>query len=133
MKRWVVISMVAGALAAHAQQPSNEEEIPVDAADQAADPCAEFDPELVQGVLAGEPGTAVREPASTEEGEPARPPLSAACLEHLQAQRLAEGAQRGAEGEKTDAKAEDSQPSDEDFDPDEEISEDYPVPLPSDI
>jgi len=29
--------------------------------------------------------------------------------------------------------AEDSAPSDEDFKPDEEMSEDYPVPLPSDI
>ena len=80
-------------------------------------------------------GQAENEPA--EEASPAEGQSDSVAAETAASNR-SENMPVSKDGENEIVKDEedeagDSGPSDEDFNPDEEISEDYPVPLPSDI
>jgi len=118
---------------AAAQQSTDPSEQPDGKAAPNADPCAAFDPEAVREALEGKVPAREEAPDVSGAGAPAREPLSEACLEYLEVQRKADEARRAEQPAPTDDEEADSQPTDDDFKPDEEISEDYPVPLPSDI
>ncbi len=106
----------------------------VDAAAEAEpDPCAGVDEETVRKAMeAGQPGA--------PQGQQVEIPK--ACLDFLEEQRKALEAAlakspkapvAAAKANDTPDDGGDDGPDDEDFVPSEEISEDYPVPLPSDI
>jgi hypothetical protein len=129
MKRWLVLPMALFAVALLAQQSG----VPPDAAD---DPCAPLPPELAGEAREEDDGLGrigadgLPCPPLPEPLEPTAEQAAAAAAAQSRAKVEADLA-TAAEDENTPPPPPESAAGD--FEPEEEISEDYPVPLPSDI
>jgi hypothetical protein len=129
MKYLLPYVLIAASMLAFAQQPPSgaEEAKPAvekPATEQPADPCRDIEDAPQEGSPA--PGSGIKPEAGTEQ-----PPEGCKDKED-EAPEVAAGVQ-ATEPPEPPAETGDSDPDDEDFTPGEEISKDYPVPLPSDI
>ena len=123
MKRILIFLLFAFALTVYAQQQSGEGQAEETPATPAVEDCERAGDEPVDTTDPAVPGA---------EGETGDEQLSGNCEEQDEAQGSLDENDLVQETEPAEVPLE-SNPDDEDFRPGEEISEDYPVALPSDI